>query len=313
MSQGFAPKSPYPQPRPEYRPRQLLHGLDEEPDYLSGTHIRVWFTYLPTSYPVHRHNCVEIIEGVHSTYTCSTCGRTHTITPGDILIIPPNTLHDLTPGPECNGWIYLFDVEWARSIPSCAEVFRWLTQPILISQKERPVTFMNIAGELSQMRNDYFSENNAREILFNAGVLRLMEMLLTAEQESLRSEGQLDKRHVHGSLFSQVIDYIEENFSRDLRLDEMARHFNLSDAYFSRLFTQYVHESFSDYLAHRRLKEAESLLADASLSITDVALRCGYSSPSAFSRAFLAQRSCTPSQFRRVYVRFMRRSDADVG
>ena len=310
MKQGFRDDNPFPQPLPGFSVNQVLHGLEEEVSYLPGTKIRVWFTYLPTAYPIHWHKCMEIIEGVHSYYTCQINQQTYVISPGNILIIPGGVNHNLTPGPYCNGWIYLFDLEWMRMIPSCQSASALPTEPVLVSQQKTPLLYMNISSQLFQMRNDYFSNNSARELLFNAGVLRVMEQLLSYRQEDAYFiHSQLDKRHAHEALFNQVINYIDQNFSKDLTLDDISRQFNLSNAYFSRLFTQYIHESFSDYLAHRRLKEAETLLADSSFPITDVALRCGYGSPSAFSRAFLAQHKCTPSQFRKIYARF----SSDVG
>ena len=301
--------SPYRQPLPGNYPTQILHGLDEEIDYLPGTHMRVWFTHLPTAYPDHRHTCMEIVEGVHLHYTCHIGDTTYTINPGDILIIPPGTIHDLTPVQNCNGWIYLCDLDWMKAIPTAKDLDRTLDQPLFISHKRQPNLFMHLAGHLSRMRNVYFSANNQRELLFDAELMLLISRLMETRKSDTAEEGPLDKRHAHETLFNQVVDYIELNYARDLTLDAVAHHFNLSNAYFSRLFTQYVHESFTGYLTNRRLKEAERLLADNSLSITEVAIRCGYSSPAAFSRTFQSQRKCTPSQFRQAYLVFAGRED----
>ena len=305
MEKGFVNANPFPQPQQDFSGVQVLHGMEEEVEFLPGTSIRIWFTYLPNGYPLHWHSCMEIIEGVHSYYTCQANGETYVIHPGEMLILPGGVPHSATPGPQCNGWTYLFELGWLDQIPSCQALKPLLQAPLFISQQETPILFMNLSSHLSQMRNDYFSDNDQRELLFNAGVLRIMEQLLSFHQRGRQEEdSQLDKRHAHQALFSQVISYIDENFSREMTLDDLARRFNLSTAYFSRLFTQYVHEPFSDYLVRRRLKEAEILLADPALSVTDVALKCGYGSLSAFSRAFLAQRKCTPSQYRKIYVRF---------
>ncbi len=304
MTQTAYVASPYQQPVPGNYPSQILHGLDEELDYLPGTHIRVWFTHLRTAYPDHRHDCLEIIEGVHLYYTCRIGGVTYTISPGDILIIPPGTIHDLAPAEHCNGWIYLCDIHYLDGIPSAAPLQRALDRPLFISQKRQPNLYMLLTGHLSRMRNVYFSASAQRELLFDAELTLLLTRLIEARENSAPEEATLDKRHAHSALFTQVIDYIEQNYARDLTLDAVARHFNLSNAYFSRLFSQYVHESFSGYLTNRRLKEAERLLADNSLSITEVAIRCGYSSPASFSRTFQSQRKCTPSQFRQTCLVF---------
>ena len=303
MKYGFSEASPYPQPDGSYRARQQLHGLEEDVEFLPGTAIRVWYTHQATCYPSHWHRCMEIIECVHSHYTVNTEKETYTVSPNEILVLPGGTLHDLRPGPDCNGWIYLFDLSWLEHIPSCREIASLLTGPLLLSRQATPTTFPKAASLLSRMRNDYFSDNLMREALFDSSVLRLLEQL-THQEEAEAESLCLDKRHEHDALFSQVTQYIDEHFSEDLTLTGTARRFNLSSAYFSRLFKQYAHDSFSGYLASRRFTEADRLLMDPTIPITEVAFRCGYNNPAVFSRAFLAQRKCSPTKFRHIYARF---------
>ena len=243
-----------------------------------------------------------------SIYTVHTEKQVYTVSPGDILVLPGGTVHDLQPGQDCNGWIYLFDLSWLNAIPSCRDIPAQFRRPMLLSRQSSPTLFSKAGSLLSRMRNDYFSDNPLREALFDSSVLRLLEQLThmdDAEAENIL----LDKRHEHDALFEEVTRYIDEHFAEDLTLTGLSRRFNLSSAYFSRLFKQYAHDSFSGYLASRRFTEADRLLMDPSIPITEVAFRCGYSNPAVFSRAFLAQRKCSPSKFRHIYVRFeMQRS-----
>ncbi len=303
MKYGFSEASPYPQPDGSYRARQLLHGLEEEVEYLPGTAIRVWYTHQATCYPSHWHRCMEIIECVHSCYTVRTEKETYTVSPSEILVLPGGAVHDLRPGQDCNGWIYLFGLKWLDDIPSCRNIPFLLTQPLLLSRQTTPTAFSKAASLLSVMRNDYFSDNPMREALFDSSVLRLLEQL-TRMDEGEAENLFLDKRHEHDALFDQVTRYIDEHFAEHLTLTGVSRRFNLSSAYFSRLFKQYAHDSFSGYLASRRFTEADRLLMDPSIPITEVAFRCGYNNPAVFSRAFLAQRKCSPTKFRHIYACF---------
>ena len=304
LKYGFSEASPYPQPNGAYRAKQLLHGLEEEVEYLPGTAIRVWYTHQDTCFPPHWHQCMEIIECVHSHYTVNTKKKTYTVSPPDILVLPGGTVHDLNPGYDCNGWIYLFDLAWLEQIPSCRGLAGRLSQPILISRQAAPGQQAKVSSLLSRMRNDYFSDNPMREALFDSSVLRLVEWLTRMDGLDETKNARLDQNHGYDILFDQVTKYIDEHFTEDLTLVSLSRHFNLSSAYFSRLFKQYTHDSFSDYLANRRFQEADRLLMDPTIPITEVAFRCGYNSPAVFSRAFLAHRKCSPSKFRHIYARF---------
>ena len=300
MKYGFSEASPYPQPNGAYRAEQTLHGLEEEVEFLPGTAIRVWYTHRATCYPSHWHTCMEIIECVHSSYTVHTEKETYAVSPHDILVLPGGTVHDLQPGQDCNGWIYLFDLSWLEHIPSCRQIPRLLTSPLLLSHQTAPTVFSKAGSLLNRMRNDYFSDNPMREALFDSSVLRLLEQLTSMGEAK---NAFFDKRQAHDALFDQVTRYIDEHFAENLTLTGLARRFNLSSAYFSRLFKQYAHDSFSGYLASRRFTEADRLLMDPAIPITEVAFRCGYSNPAVFSRAFLARRKCSPSKFRHIYAR----------
>ncbi len=56
------------------------------------------------------------------------------------------------------------------------------------------------------------------------------------------------------------------------------------------------------YVLGRRIERAKDLLADTSLSITDVALACGFSSSAHFATAFRQAQGATPSSYRRALL-----------
>ena len=303
MKVGFSETSPFPQPKGEQIYPQRLHGLKEEVQYLPGTAIRVWYTHQGTCYPKHWHDCLEIIQCVHSQYTIHTEHKTYTVQPEDILVLPAGALHDLNPGSDCNGWVYLIGLQWLEHIPPCREIRFQPRQPILISRQRMPALYTKVSSLLELMRNDYFSDNVMREVLFDSSVLRLVELIFAQRETHFKETAQLDKRHEHDEMFEQVVSYIDSHFAEDLTLTSLSRRYNLSSAYFSRLFKQYTHDSFSNYLTVRRFLEADRLLMNSSLPITEVATRCGYSNPAVFSRAYYAHRKCSPSRFRQIYAR----------
>ena len=87
----------------------------------------------------------------------------------------------------------------------------------------------------------------------------------------------------------------------DISLDTIADVAGFSKFHFSRLFKQFTNISFYDYLNQRRVKEAEKLLLNPNLSITEVAMRSGFSSISTFNRVFKSFKECTPTEFKNLY------------
>lgn len=97
----------------------------------------------------------------------------------------------------------------------------------------------------------------------------------------------------------RVIDYIEHHLDQALTLGDLARQIDLSDFHFARMFKQSTGQAPHRYVMQRRLAVARNLLARSSLSVTDIALHCGFSSASHFSNRFRAETGLSPSDFKR--------------
>ncbi len=106
-----------------------------------------------------------------------------------------------------------------------------------------------------------------------------------------------------GSNISQIIhsihDYVENNYA-SATLAGAAKACGLSYSYFSRIFNQYMHMSFSDYLNLTRTNQAMRLLATTEMSITEIAYAVGFSSTSYLIQVFKKHKHTTPKQFRQM-------------
>ena len=100
------------------------------------------------------------------------------------------------------------------------------------------------------------------------------------------------------TLVSKVKTYIEENYQKDISLDEVSRLVDISPYYFSKLFKQEAGKNFIEYLTEIRMRHAEEFLRDPSYSIKEVCVMSGYSDPNYFSRLFKKYESVTPSEYR---------------
>ena len=89
-----------------------------------------------------------------------------------------------------------------------------------------------------------------------------------------------------GKIIERAVRYIRENYGRDLTLDEIAAHMNLSPFYFSRFFKEATGTNFSEMLLNIRIEHAKELLAGTDASVKDVAFRVGFNDPNYFSRVF---------------------------
>ncbi len=92
--------------------------------------------------------------------------------------------------------------------------------------------------------------------------------------------------------------YIEENYSRDLSLDDVSRKVDISPYYFSRIFKEQVGKNFIDYLTDLRIEKAKKLLKQSEMSMKEICASIGYSDPNYFSRTFKKNVGVTPTVYK---------------
>jgi len=96
-----------------------------------------------------------------------------------------------------------------------------------------------------------------------------------------------------------VIDYIKANIDSNLTLEQLSSVANFSKFYFHRIFKSISGETLNEYVSRSRLeKSAFTLLYNPNISITNIALNCGFSSSAVYSRAFKKNYHLTPSEWR---------------
>ncbi|MFB2532568.1 GlxA family transcriptional regulator [Paracoccus sp. p3-h83] len=97
----------------------------------------------------------------------------------------------------------------------------------------------------------------------------------------------------HGKL-AQVIGRMEANLEDPISPAILAEQVGMSTRQLERLFRRYLHRSPKRYYMEIRLAKARNLLMQTDLPVIEVALACGFASPSHFSKCYRAQYGSTP-------------------
>lgn len=100
----------------------------------------------------------------------------------------------------------------------------------------------------------------------------------------------------------RMLDFIELHLAEPLTLRQVARRLGYSPWYCTRQFRRILGLPFRDYLASRRLSAAALELRDTRTRILDLALRWGFGSQEAFSRAFKRVFGISPGAYRRCPI-----------
>jgi len=102
-------------------------------------------------------------------------------------------------------------------------------------------------------------------------------------------------RHV----INEIVNYVKANYSSNVTLKSIARHFYMNTAYLGRIFKEETGEFFSDFVNKVRVEEARKMLLTGNFKIYEIAQRCGYRDIDYFRDVFKRFTGINPAEFKR--------------
>ena len=129
-------------------------------------------------------------------------------------------------------------------------------------------------------------------------IARFLVLFLKRSGGQTQFSAQLQAQFSTVSAIQRVQRWCQENLDADLRVGALCRIAAMSERDFVRKFRQDTGTTPADYVAVARLEAARSLLAETTLSLKQIAQRCGFGSAAAMRRAFVPRVGVTPRQYR---------------
>lgn len=105
--------------------------------------------------------------------------------------------------------------------------------------------------------------------------------------------------------FYRILSYCCENYPHKITISQLAEMEHINKTYVSQFIRKTVFESFSAMVRYVRCYEAERLLLNTSLPVSEISYACGFSDPKYFYSAFKQFWRCTPTEHRQKYARYM--------
>jgi transcriptional regulator GlxA family with amidase domain len=135
--------------------------------------------------------------------------------------------------------------------------------------------------------------NDHGEDLANAVADQLIYSAIRTDRDTQRLSipTRIGVRHPK---LAQVIGMMEAAIEEPVSPSELAEDVGMSTRQLERLFRRYLNRSPKRYYMELRLQKARNLLMQTDMSVINVALACGFASPSHFSKCYRAQYNTTP-------------------
>jgi len=150
---------------------------------------------------------------------------------------------------------------------------------------------VNVPDDLEKSVFLYFDEN---------GVFNLNEYKERKKREISLFLRKIKRNTLKKStnVIYDIAKYLQENFDRDIKLQEISNHFYISREYISRKFKQEFNVNISDYLVNIRMDKAKFFLKNSQLKIYEIANMVGYQDDKYFRKVFKKVVGITPNEYR---------------
>jgi AraC-like DNA-binding protein len=96
----------------------------------------------------------------------------------------------------------------------------------------------------------------------------------------------------------QVFEFVEQHLSETVRVSDLSTLINLSEGHFSRAFKRRFGIPPHTYLLHRRVQRSARLMLDSRLTLSQIALNCGFSDQAHLNKVFRRLMGTTPAAWR---------------
>lgn len=244
----------------------------------------------------HSHLYYEIIYCVQGNIEYLLGVQRYQIQQGDIIIAPPGIIHCpiLPKHPEIPYKRHVICIS-----PAFADTLRNANSEILDFRDAIVLRTMGTQWEyLSTFFSSVIEESEKKlpgwEVCLGGNTAQLVALIGRAIHEL-----NTVKNNPKSSLLEKILDYMQNNLSIKLSINDTAQYFHISASTLTHLFHKEMGISFYRCLTQRRLVEAKNLIAQE-YSMEDIALAVGFQEYSAFYRAFKNEYGISPMQYKKL-------------
>jgi AraC-like DNA-binding protein len=234
----------------------------------------------------HTHDFHKLIICLGGSVTYIIEGKTYTLGPWDILLVPKNKIHHSKTDSVCayERIVLFIDDSYLASCDSentLSEGFRQVEKCgkcMFHADRKRREAILSAAESLENAAKQ--KDEHASKLLQNA----FFSALIIYINRLVLSDGGLEGT-VTDKKLDEIISYINENFNKQLTVELLAKKFYISRSYLMHRFKAITGGSVHGYINQKRLSAALSMLRDGQPAKSAAQL-CGFTDYTVFYKSF---------------------------
>ena len=234
------------------------------------------------SWDFHFHKNLEILYVMDGAVECTINNKTDIVYAGEFSMCLSNEIHAGHAIGESVFWACIFSEDYVHS-------FSKLTK----DKEGESFKFQCIAPVKEYLERMFL--NTEKHDLFTTKAC-----LYALCGEYLRCVKLIEKTKTKSEAMIEIVDFISQNYTNNIRLSDVANMLNYDYHYVSRLFHQLFNMSFNDFVNVYRLEKAIDLMAKNEKKLLDIAYESGFQSIRTFNKCFRARYGINPTEYKKT-------------
>ena len=243
---------------------------------------------------LHWHREPELIYVVEGAAECPHNGDTEIVNEGDFIFFNSVDVHLVRPVSGTTVKLVCIQLSFEYMRVFCKPI-----DSIIFDMENKPEAKPALIEVLQQLAEVDIDNDDYASLMQISYISRIYYILMKYCICFRRSTNTMIIPRRDFSYAKTAIAYINENFKREIPLDEISSVVNLSPSYFSKYFKNVTQVSFSEYLANLRLENAIQDMLTRNSTVSAAALENGFANVKSFITQCKKVYNCTPAQYKK--------------
>lgn len=246
----------------------------------------------------HNHNSHEIVYIIDGKSMFEINGHKYSCGPNTLIFISNFESHKMRILQYPYSRYYLLIdpgiLNSLLSSPLLASIFKYrpnhFNHTIILSENDKP--------HFTKLFQWMHTNSEKDNILTKEYLMSCFNLLLIDLYNKYNSVFPILQQDKSALTILEIQEYIDSNFTQDIRLNDVADKFYINLYTVSRNFKRYTGLTFKQYIILQRISKARQLLVDTTDSVTQIAMDSGFGNVNHFIRTFKTVEGITPYQYR---------------
>ena len=222
--------------------------------------------------------------------------RNYVVRSGDLVICNAETVHGEAPFQEHSIQTYCIALSNLN--------LEYLPKGTIIERAKKPIIslgkFEHLIATTMPIIYELFAEKKNYILCKQLAISILMVVQTILKEHNLQNKFIVEQKNEN--MVRKLTDYLDNNFTENITLEKLSETMHMSISHISHLFKRETGLSPMQYVIHRRIGEAQSLLAETDLPIKHIEEQLGFGSSCHLTAMFKKYVGLSPREYRKYFI-----------